>query len=121
MKYVLFELSMPNNNAWNGKWSQADKLHCRVRSYPFRKNQKQVCERLKNVLSTTGCYYNFGDGWGANVHVDVFEGAKAKNAAIKGSKGFCGYDWMVDSIISHGKILNSDQIAKLKETSRMKD
>ena len=50
-------------------------------------------------------YYNFGDGWGANVSVRIVEGAKSRNQAIKGSKGFCGYDWMIDSILKHGKII----------------
>lgn len=107
--YAIFTLSMPNRGSWNGGWSG--------------ERDKYVVDRVvkDEALNGRSFYYNFGDGWGANVHVDVVDGAKLKNAAIKGSKGFCGYDWMVDSIISHGKILNSDQIAKLKETSRMKD
>ena len=113
MKYVLFELSMPNNNAWNGKWSQADELHCRVRSYPFRKNQKQVCERLKNVLSTTGCYYNFGDGWGAYVSVRECTAAE-KTKYTKRSAGFCGYDWMIDEFERYGRILGREERKQLR-------
>lgn len=102
MKHVLFELSMPNNNAWNGKWSQADELHCRVRSYPFRS------EKLKNVLSTKGCYYNFGDGWGAYVKVRECTAAE-KTKYTKKSAGFCGYDWMIDELERYGRILGREE------------
>jgi hypothetical protein len=113
MKYVLFELSMPNNNAWNGKWSQEGKLHCRVRAYPFRKTQKAIDERLKNVLSTKGCYYNFGDGWGAYVSVRECAG-KEKTAYNKRSQGFCGYDWMIDELERYGRILERDERQKIR-------
>jgi hypothetical protein len=107
--YAVFTLSMPNRGSWNGGWSG-------------ERDKYVVARTVKNEdLNGRSFYYNFGDGWGANVHVDVFEGAKAKNAAVKGSKGFCGYDWMVDSILNYDRILTDDQIAKLKETSRMKD
>ena len=105
--YAVFTLSMPNRGSWNGGWSG-------------ERDKYVVARNVKNEdLNGRSFYYNFGDGWGANIHVDVFE--EAKNAAIKGSKGFCGYDWMVDSILNYDRILTDDQIAKLKETSRMKD
>ena len=105
MKHVLFELTMPNNNAWNGKWSQAEKLHCRVRTYAYRKNSTVISESLKNVLSTKGCYYNFGDGWGAYVSIRECTGAE-KTKLSKASQGFCGYDWMIDELEKYGRILD---------------
>ena len=114
MKHILFELSMPNNNAWNGKWSQDGKLHCRVRSYPFRVNSKNVSERLKNVLSTRGCYYNFGDGWGAYVKVRECTQAEGSKLA-RNSQGFCGYEWMIDELEKYGRILGREERQKLEE------
>lgn len=31
--------------------------------------------------------------------------AKTANRAQKNSVGFCGYDWMIDSILEHGSIV----------------
>lgn len=47
--------------------------------------------------------YTFGDGWVAAVTVREVD-AQTKRRLLKESEGFCGYDWMVDSILSHGKI-----------------
>ena len=108
MKNILFELSMPNNNAWNGKWSQEGKLHCRVRSYPYRTNQKNIDKELGNVLSTKGCYYDFEDGWGAYVNVRECT-TQEKTMYRKKSMGFCGYDWMIDDIEKYGRILTREE------------
>lgn len=96
-QYAIFELSMPNRGSWNGGWSGALDKYVKHRQLPAKGNP--------NVKDGANHYYNFGDGWGANVSVRIVEGAKAKNQAIKGSKGFCGYDWMIDSILKHGKII----------------
>jgi hypothetical protein len=91
---LAFELSMPNVGSWNGKWSNADKKFVRTRSFK------------KDAPKTGNYYYNFGDGWGANVsvrEVDSREAAKLKRA----SAGFNGYDWMIDSIVKYGKIGNN--------------
>ena len=89
---ISFELSMPGNNAWNGRWSGEGSCYAMVKS--FRKNPPKL-----------GYYdYNFGDGWRAAVTVrEVTASAAAK--LRKQSKGFAGYDWMVDEIIQHGRIL----------------
>ena len=50
-------------------------------------------------------YYNFGDGWGASVNVYILDGAKEASRLRRKSDGFCGYEWMIDSIITNGKIL----------------
>lgn len=50
-------------------------------------------------------YYDFGDGWGASVSTKIVDGAKEKAAEMKNADtGFCGYGWMVESIIEHGVI-----------------
>lgn len=101
MTLIAFELSMPNNNAWNGKWTGAGNLYCRVESI----RSKEVVER---VLADTGYYYNFGDGWGAHVAVHEVDAATARKLR-KASKGFCGYDWMIEQIKQHGRILKLDE------------
>jgi hypothetical protein len=53
-------------------------------------------------------YYNFGDGWGANVEVKEVTGDE-KRKLVKQSAGFCGYDWMIDSLRWYGKIMNDNQ------------
>lgn len=97
MNLIAFELSMPNNNSWNGRWSGQGNVYARVHSI----RSKAIGER---VLANTGYYYNFGDGWGAHVavrEVDAATARKLRNA----SKGFCGYDWMIEQIKQHGRIL----------------
>jgi hypothetical protein len=102
---VAYILTMPNNNSWNGKWTGDGKLYVRTRSY---RNEKKAPAEGDH-------YYNFGDGWGANVqvrHVERGEATRLKNR----SKGFCGYEWMIDEIERHGRILPlSSRIKKTAE------
>jgi len=97
-QYAIFELSMPNRGSWNGGWSGERDKYVRHRQLPPK------CS--PNIKNGSNHYYNFGDGWGANIGVTIVDGVKAKNQAIKGSKGFCGYEWMIDSIVNHGKIIS---------------
>lgn len=97
-QYAIFELSMPNRGSWNGSWSGERDKNVRHRQLPLKGSP--------NVKNGSNHYYNFGDGWGANISVTIVDGVKAKNQAIKGSKGFCGYEWMIDSIVNHGKIIS---------------
>ena len=85
---MIFELSMPANNSWNGRWSGAD------RRYTIAKTvSEKVAKRMGDYYS-----YAFGDGWVAGVTV-----RKAKPRE-KATGNFCGYNWMVDSIIWHNEI-----------------
>lgn len=65
-------------------------------------------------------YYNFGDGWGANVKVEIVGPSEAK-LRRKVSKGFSGYEWMIDEILEHGRIRTreerflNDALEKLKD------
>lgn len=102
MKYIGFELSMPSNNSWNGKWSGADKCYVIVKS--FRNTSK--------IIPNLGHYsYNFGDGWRASIAVRELTESAAKSLK-KQSAGFCGYDWMVDSIVCYGDIYDSKESAE---------
>lgn len=88
---LAFELSMPNVNSWNGRWSGEGKLYARVRS--FRKDPE-----FKDYY-----HHNFGDGWSAGVKVRKVDAAEARKLRAR-SAGLCGYDWMIDSIVRDGKI-----------------
>ena len=103
MLTVIFELSMPNNSSWNGKWSGEGNRYCITRRMKDSKAEE---------LDGQNFYYNFGDGWGANVHCKVSGGAVETRKANRESKGFCGYDWMVNEIIVHGRIIPLNERAK---------
>ena len=99
---VLFRLSMPNNNAWNGKWTGENNLYAIV---------KNLNKETINRIMGTGYYtYNFGDGWAAGILTSEISPQNARKVR-RNSKGFCGYDWMVQSIIEHNNIIcNSDSL-----------
>jgi hypothetical protein len=95
---VCFELTMPNVGSWNGKWTGADK-----RYYLFKTLRKSLGMAFMKLEDRRSWHYNFGDGWGANVSAVIVTSAEKKRRA-KLSKGFCGYEWMVDSILKHDTI-----------------
>jgi hypothetical protein len=86
-RYV-FILSMPGNNSWNGKWSGEDNDYSVARTLTGKK-----AAQLKNYYS-----YSFGDGWVAGITIRP---AKTRE---KVSNKFCGYEWMIDSILRYGEI-----------------
>ena len=89
---LLFRLSMPNVSSWNGRWSGEG------REYTKLVDERQAKHELKGSY-----YYDFGDGWGARIDVTTVTGGEVAKIR-KRSDGFCGYDWMVDSILRHGEI-----------------
>ena len=97
---ICFELTMPNVGSWNGKWTGATK-----RYFIFKTLQKSKISRLMQNNETRNFYYNFGDGWGANVKLTQIS-SKEKQKLNKINAGFMGYDWMVDSIIENDKIVS---------------
>lgn len=94
MKQLCFKLSMPNIGSWNGKWTGESNLYAIIRKFYAYDNDK-----TDKILDKGYFYYNFGDGWGAGVTVTEVKGKEA-NKIRKHSNGFCGYDWMVNSIIN---------------------
>lgn len=100
---VSFQLTMPNNSAWNGKWTGADKLYYHVKTITSKAGKDRIMELLERK-DWRSWYYNFGDGWGAAVKMEIVEANEARRRA-KQSSGFCGYEWMIDSILKHGKII----------------
>lgn len=103
MKHFLFTLSMPNNNSWNGRWTGEGNDYVIVRSFP----EKHAA--IKNIAQRKFHSYNFGDGWGAKVSITEITGDE-KRKALHASKGFYGYDWMVDEICSLGRIRTREEM-----------
>ncbi len=96
---IQFTLSMPNVGSWNGRWSGREKLYAVVRSFTGRRGQAVA----KAMLAKKSYYYNFGDGWGASVRISEIASHEARRVR-KASQGFCGYEWMIDSIVRDGGI-----------------
>lgn len=98
---IAFELSMPRNNAWNNRWSGQEKRHVKV----VNVGTSQKARTKYAALIATGRFdYDFGDGWGACVTVSEVDRAEARKLRAQ-SAGFCGYDWMIDSIRHEGRIV----------------
>jgi len=114
MKILSFELTMPRLVSWNGKWTGADNKYYIIKkvSDRFFKNniEKLLDDKIThNSYRWNSWYYNFGDGWGVSVEMQIIDLPTAKKR-IKVSRGFRGCDWMVNSIISYGEILTESSI-----------
>lgn len=94
---VAFELSMPNVNSWNGRWSGEGGCYAILKTFRGKKQEAKAAE----LCAKRSHYYNFGDGWGASVGVREVDAVEARRLR-KASVGFCGYDWMVENIIRWG-------------------
>lgn len=90
MKRVLFRLSMPSVNSWNGRWSGEEKNYVLVKSVPD--------VRAAELGLPKSWTYSFGDGWVARVSGCEMGPGERKPK----SDGFCGYDWMVANILRWG-------------------
>jgi len=95
---IAFELSMPSNNAWNGRWTGEGRVYARVLNVGGSKKARAKWEGLAKQRHFR---HAFGDGWVACVTVSEVD-AKAARDLRKRSMGFCGYDWMIDNIRFHG-------------------
>lgn len=98
MRYLSFKLSMPGCPSWNGKWSGEGRNYVIVRDF------SKKSDNIANDILKNGDYgYSWSDGWYASINVSEVT-SKEKRQLKKNSNGFCGYDWMIDSIIKNGKI-----------------
>lgn len=106
---IAFFLSMPHVASWNNKWSGEGKIYARL-----KKDNEVPAEYVDQSFE-----YRWNDGWGASVEVkkvDAKEAAKIR----KQSAGFYGYDWMIDSIIDHGKIITPKDFISEEGTDEQK-
>lgn len=101
---IAFILSMPNVGSWNGRWSGADNVYAVVKSFPGKARGAHAA----NLTLRKHFSYNFGDGWRASIEVRAVDSAEARRLR-KVSKGFCGYEWMIDSILKDGAIYGPTQ------------
>lgn len=96
MSNLAFILSMPSNNSWNNKWSGAERVYAVIQRIGSKKWRDKI-------LSNAPYFYNFGDGWTACVDVKEVDAVESRKLR-KASAGFCGYNWMIDSIRSRQEI-----------------
>jgi len=101
---LAFRLSMPGVSSWNGRWSGEGRDYVKV----VNLGRTQKAEKKGRALVEKGSFYHsFGDGWTACVSVEEVDARQAATLRRK-SAGFCGYDWMVESIRWHGEIRSSN-------------
>ena len=92
---LLFKLTMPNVGSWNGIWTAASNFYGKT---------KKLSPKLENEMDGKSWFYRWDDGWTACVSCEKMP-AREANKAMKKSKGFCGYEWMIASILKHNEIL----------------
>lgn len=90
---IVFQLTMPGVGSWNGKWSGKERLY--IRTMDERKVPKEYWDR--------DFHHHWDDGWTACVSTTRMSASEARKLERK-SNGFCGYDWMIRSIIKNGDI-----------------
>lgn len=87
---LIAELSIPYAASWNGRWSgENDNYTVAINVSPKRS------EKLIGDYS-----YRWSDGWCAMVSI------RKPKLREKVSNKFCGYNWMIKSILDHGQIIN---------------
>lgn len=91
-----FFLTMPKNNSWNGKWSGEGQVYAILENVG---RSKLSIEAATKIASSGPYYYSFGDGWTAKVEARLVTERKELERIRKLNKGFCGYNWMVNSIL----------------------
>ena len=89
-------LTMPNVGSWDGKWHKTVDEYSKEVKILKGAIPDETYNKLKNGEEISG-YYNFGDGWGANVTI------KRKNKE-KVSGNFSSYSWMIKTLLKDGFI-----------------
>ena len=99
---VSFELTMPNIGSWNGRWTGEGSKYYVILNYRTKEQKARIKELLEGEEGK--CFhFSWNDGWAANVSMEIVD-AKEASKRLKVSAGFCAYEWMIDSILEHGKI-----------------
>ena len=95
---IVFEFDFVRVGSWDGKWSGEGKVFARVLDLSSAEAEKIVADDSLVVF-----LYDFGDGWTGRVRAHAEDDVRAALYETQ-SEGFCGYDWMIASIMSKGKI-----------------
>lgn len=113
---LMYSLTMSNRESWNGKWSGEEEGH-----YIFKTVRAKCDIKRAEELNGKTFWHNFGDGWTACIDCRIID-SKQKQYYAKKNGGFCGYDWMCNSIW-HGWVdTNWDKIYHEKPIEiRLKD
>lgn len=93
---------MPGVSSWNGRWSGEGREYVKVVSLG---RSKKAAAAEAAIANDGYFYYSFGDGWAAAVSAALVDSPAEARRLRRVSAGFCGYDWMVDEIVQHGRIL----------------
>lgn len=97
MKYLAYKLTMPHANTVSGRWTREKDLHCRV-----QRVREANWDNVKRLVGNT-YFYDFSDGWVAQIDVTLVNEKRAKELKRQ-STGFCGYEWMIKSILTTNEI-----------------
>lgn len=106
---LSFELTMPNIGSWNGQWTGQGSKY-----YKHISVSKSEGEKILEGKERNSWFYDFEDGWGISVSV-IRVLASEKNKRERISKGFCGYDWMIDEILYYNRILEKQLRSDLRK------
>lgn len=98
MSNLIFKLSMPGRSSWNGRWSGEENIYAIVKPIGRSAAAQQKADAL---ISKRYFSHSWSDGWRASIEVTEADSAEVRRIR-KHSKGFCGYDWMVENILDHG-------------------
>jgi len=88
---VEFKLAMPGRGSWDNRWSGESRNFSIV---------KELDDARALYLNGQSWWYSWPDGWRAEVSARIVRDV----ATLPPSHGFHGYDWMIESILAHGKI-----------------
>lgn len=91
---VEFTLSMPYRPSTSSWGKERDYRVFRSIDYPT------LAKLFPLGRSQKSWFYSWSDGWRARVDGRIM----AQGERTKKTDGFCGYDWMVESLIRHGAI-----------------
>lgn len=97
---LSFQLTMPGVASWNGQWTGSNRAYFKHRKID---DKHPIAKALKEDVPDIHHTYRWEDGWMAKVIIKRVD-SKTRNKEAKISAGFCGYEWMIDSILKHGKI-----------------
>ena len=86
-------------------------LYAKVVSFS---NSKAGNVAANKILEHKSYDYRWSDGWSASISVRKVEGAESRSIERR-SQGFCGYEWMIDSIRKHGKIYANHEVPTQNE------